>query len=65
MAAKLQTGDGRSRLEDFLEQMQAVQKMGSMSKLLGMLPGIGDVRDADRRPSTTGTSTGSRRSSSR
>ena len=26
-------------LEDFLEQMQAMKKMGSMSKLLGMLPG--------------------------
>lgn len=26
-------------LEDFLEQMQAMKKMGSMSKILGMLPG--------------------------
>jgi signal recognition particle subunit SRP54 len=26
-------------LEDFLEQLQAMKKMGSMTKLLGMLPG--------------------------
>ena len=26
-------------LEDFLEQIQAMQKMGSMTKILGMLPG--------------------------
>ncbi|MFM8896441.1 MAG: signal recognition particle protein, partial [Actinomycetales bacterium] len=31
-------------LEDFLEQMQAVKKMGSLGKLLGMLPGAGDMR---------------------
>ncbi len=31
-------------LEDFLQQMQAVKKMGSLSKLLGMLPGMGDMR---------------------
>ncbi len=33
-------------LDDFLEQMQAVQKMGSLSKMLGMLPGMGDMREA-------------------
>jgi signal recognition particle subunit SRP54 len=43
IAAKLQTGDTFS-LEDFLQQMQAVKKMGSISKLLGLLPGLGDVR---------------------
>ena len=44
MAAKLQAGTGFT-LEDFLSQMQAVRKMGSFSKLLGMLPGAADMRE--------------------
>ena len=44
MAAKLQSGTGFT-LEDFLSQMQAVRKMGSFSKLLGMLPGASDMRE--------------------
>jgi len=31
-------------LEDFLDQMQAVRKMGSLGKLMGMLPGMGEAR---------------------
>jgi signal recognition particle subunit SRP54 len=31
-------------LEDFLEQLEAMSKMGSMSKLLGMLPGAGALK---------------------
>ncbi|WP_040165228.1 signal recognition particle protein [Microbacterium gorillae] len=31
-------------LEDFLEQMQQVKKMGSMKKMLGMLPGMGNMK---------------------
>lgn len=31
-------------LEDFLEQLQAMSKMGNMSKLLGMLPGAGAMK---------------------
>ena len=42
-AAKLQDGD--FTLDDFLEQMQQVRKMGSLSKMLGMLPGMGQFRD--------------------
>jgi signal recognition particle subunit SRP54 len=42
-AAKLQGGD--FTLEDFLEQMQQIRKMGSMTKMLGMLPGMGQFRD--------------------
>jgi signal recognition particle subunit SRP54 len=42
-AAKLQ--DGEFTLDDFLEQMQQVRKMGSLSKMLGMLPGMGQFRD--------------------
>ena len=31
-------------LEDFLEQLQAMSKMGSMSKMLSMLPGAGQMK---------------------
>lgn len=44
-AAKLTGQGGEFTLEDFLEQMQAVRKMGSLSKILGMLPGAGQIRD--------------------
>jgi len=44
MAQKLSTGTDFT-LEDFLEQMQAVRRMGSLSKLLGMLPGMGELRE--------------------
>jgi signal recognition particle subunit SRP54 len=57
MAGKLQSGQDFD-LEDFLEQMQQVKKMGSLTSLLGMLPGLGgqlkealaqvDDRDLDR-----------------
>ncbi|MCP2179141.1 signal recognition particle protein [Prauserella alba] len=42
-ASKLGTGD--MTLEDFLEQMQAVRKMGPIGNLLGMLPGAGQMKD--------------------
>jgi len=39
---------GSFTFEDFLEQMQAVKKMGPLKGLLGMMPGIPkEVRDAD------------------
>jgi signal recognition particle subunit SRP54 len=44
-AAKLQSGEGFD-LEDFLEQMQQIKKMGSLTSLLGMLPGMGQMKDA-------------------
>ncbi|RZI82521.1 MAG: signal recognition particle protein, partial [Microbacterium sp.] len=31
-------------LEDFLDQMQQIKKMGSMKKMLGMLPGAGNMK---------------------
>ena len=31
-------------LEDFLDQLQQMKKMGSMKKVLGMLPGMGQLR---------------------
>ncbi|MBB5894111.1 signal recognition particle subunit SRP54 [Kutzneria kofuensis] len=42
-AAKL--GTGELTLEDFLEQMLAVRKMGPIANLLGMLPGAGQMKD--------------------
>jgi len=44
MADKL-AGDDFT-LEDFLEQMLAVRKMGPIANLLGMLPGMGQMKDA-------------------
>jgi signal recognition particle subunit SRP54 len=41
--AKYATGEDFT-LEDFLEQMQAISKMGSMSKMLSMLPGAGAMK---------------------
>ena len=37
--AKLASGESFT-LDDFLEQLQSIKKMGSMSKVLGMLPGM-------------------------
>jgi signal recognition particle subunit SRP54 len=45
MAAKLSSGQ-EFTLTDFLAQLQAVQKMGSVGKPLGMLPGMGEHKDA-------------------
>ena len=44
MAGKVLAGEDFT-LDDFLSQMQALRKMGSMGKLLGMLPGMGQVRE--------------------
>jgi len=44
-AAKLQGTGGEFTLDDFLQQMQAVRKMGSLSKIFGMLPGMGQLKD--------------------
>jgi len=39
---------GRFTFEDFLEQMQAVKKMGPMKGLIAMMPGVPkELRDAD------------------
>jgi signal recognition particle subunit SRP54 len=45
MAAKLAKGPKEFTLDDFLAQMEQVRKMGSLSKLLGMLPGMGQIKD--------------------
>jgi signal recognition particle subunit SRP54 len=42
-AAKI--GSGELTLEDFLEQMQAIRKMGPIANLLGMLPGAAGMKE--------------------
>jgi signal recognition particle subunit SRP54 len=42
-AAKIGSGD--LTLEDFLQQMLAVRKMGPIANILGMLPGAGQIKD--------------------
>src|SRR3954452_9228246 len=44
MAGKFGRGEDFT-FEDFMAQMESVRKMGSMSKLLGMLPGMGQMRE--------------------
>jgi signal recognition particle subunit SRP54 len=44
-AAKLTGQGGEFTLEDFLQQMQQLRKMGSLSKIMGMLPGMGQFRE--------------------
>lgn len=36
---------GDLSLDDFLSQLQQVRKLGSMKKILGMMPGMGQMRD--------------------
>lgn len=45
-AAAAKIGAGELTLEDFLEQMLAVRKMGPIGNLLGMLPGAGQMKEA-------------------
>ncbi len=45
MADKLSKGEDFT-LDDFLVQMQQMRQMGSMKKMLGMLPGMGQMREA-------------------
>ncbi|WP_370248758.1 signal recognition particle protein [Nocardioides sp.] len=44
-AAQLTGEGGEFTLDDFLQQMQQLRKLGSMSKILGMLPGMGQMRE--------------------
>ncbi|WP_052852045.1 signal recognition particle protein [Streptomyces avicenniae] len=45
LAGKLAKGPKEFTLDDFLTQMEQVRKMGSLSKLLGMMPGMGQMRE--------------------
>ncbi|MCW2539081.1 MAG: ffh [Frankiales bacterium] len=44
MAQKLTSGKDFS-LEDFLQQLQAIKRMGPITNLLGMLPGAGQMKE--------------------
>ena len=43
LAQKVQSGDDFT-LTDFMEQMKQLKKMGNFSKMLGMLPGAGEMK---------------------
>jgi signal recognition particle subunit SRP54 len=45
MAAKLAAGN-QFTLEDFLDQLQTIRKMGPIGNLLGMMPGMGQMKEA-------------------
>ncbi|HTW20981.1 MAG TPA: signal recognition particle protein [Mycobacteriales bacterium] len=46
MAERMLGGGGDLTLEDFLEQMMMVKRMGPIGNVLGMLPGMGQMKDA-------------------
>ncbi len=45
MAAKLAAGN-QFTLEDFLDQLMAIRKMGPIGNILGMMPGMGQMKEA-------------------
>ncbi|HLY34738.1 MAG TPA: signal recognition particle protein [Jatrophihabitantaceae bacterium] len=45
MAAKLAAGN-QFTLEDFLDQLTAIRRMGPIGNILGMLPGMGQMKEA-------------------
>ncbi len=45
-AAAAKIGTGELTLEDFLDQMLSIRKMGPIGNLLGMLPGAGQMKEA-------------------
>ena len=45
-AAAAKMASGTFTLEDFLDQLRQIRKLGSMKKLLGMMPGMGQMREA-------------------
>jgi signal recognition particle subunit SRP54 len=45
MAAKLAAGN-QFTLDDFLDQLTAIRRMGPIGNILGMLPGMGQMKDA-------------------
>lgn len=43
--AAMKALSGELTLDDFLTQLQQIRKLGSMKKILGMLPGMGQMKD--------------------
>ena len=64
MTAKLMGGE-KFDLEDFLDQLIAVRRMGPIANVLAMMPGMGQVKLSGSWSWTPSTSTGSPRSSGR
>ena len=53
-------------LEDFRDQLRTIRKMGPLEQILGMLPGMGSLKQLRRAASSTRSSwAASRRSSTR
>jgi len=46
MAEKLSGGLQNFTLEDFLEQLMAIRRMGPIGNILGMMPGMGQMKEA-------------------
>ena len=46
LAHKLSAGMQNFTLDDFLDQLVAIRRMGPIGNLLGMLPGMGQMKDA-------------------
>ncbi len=46
-AAAKRAQSGAFTLEDFLDQMQQLKKMGPLSSVLGMMPGMGKLKDVE------------------
>jgi signal recognition particle subunit SRP54 len=46
MAERMMGSDGELTLSDFLEQMLMVKRMGPIGNILGMMPGMGQLKDA-------------------
>src|SRR5437879_1637151 len=45
LAAKLMSGN-QFTLDDFLDQLTAIRRMGPIGNLLGMMPGMGQMKEA-------------------
>jgi signal recognition particle subunit SRP54 len=46
LTQKLSSGMQNFTLEDFLEQLMAIRRMGPIGNLLGMMPGMGQMKEA-------------------
>ena len=52
-------------LEDFRDQLRTIKKMGPLEQILGMIPGMGNIKQLAQQKPTTSRSRASRRSSTR
>ena len=52
-------------LEDFREQLQAIKKMGPLEQIIGMIPGMGNIKQLAQQKPDERRSGASKRSSAR